>query len=143
MVKTYWDLLIYGVILIAFGIFAIIFVCVQFRKGALSKNYVIIGGALMIICMCLTSNTIISCIKDYKYVSNNEYLEADAVVVEFTYAKRDLDGNGQMTYAKPKFYIEETNEYIILHVKDVEVGEKYRIRYLPNTKICEVLYHIE
>jgi hypothetical protein len=86
---------------------------------------------------------IVPCIKDYKYVSNNEYLEADAEVVEFTYAKRDLDGNGQMTYAKPKFYIEETNEYIVLHVKDVEVGEKYRIRYLPNTKICEVLYHIE
>ena len=143
MVKIYWDLLVYGVILIAFGVFAVILVCVQFHKGILSKNYVIIGGALMLITIGLMLNSVVACIKDYKYVSNDEYLEADAEVVEFTYAKRDLDGNGQMIYAKPKFYIEETNEYIILYVKDVEVGEKYRIRYLPNTKICEVLYHIE
>ena len=77
--------------------------------------------------------------KDYKFVSNGEFLEDDGLVVEFTYIKNDLDGNGYTQYSKPKFYIEDKDKYIILNVANVEVGKTYRIRYLPNTKISEIL----
>ncbi len=76
-------------------------------------------------------------------VINNEYVEDSAVVVEFTYVHKDLDGNGRVQYSKPKFYIENKNKYIILNVANVEIGKEYRIRYYPNTKICEILYCIE
>ena len=43
---------------------------------------------------------------------------------------------------KPKFYLIEKNEYIVLNVKDVELGETYAIRFYPNTKICDVIEKI-
>ena len=70
-------------------------------------------------------------------------MEDEATVVEFTCVRDDPDGNGQTQYSQPKFYIESKDEYIVLYVSNVEIGRKYRIRYLPNTKICEVIYCIE
>ena len=59
------------------------------------------------------------------------------------YIKRDYDGNGEVLYRKPKFFIVETGEYIVLNTKEVSKGKKYTIKYYPNTKICEVTEYIE
>ena len=52
------------------------------------------------------------------------------------------DGSGRQENSKPKFYLIEKDEYIVLNVKDVELGETYIIRFYPNTKICEVIERI-
>ena len=75
---------------------------------------------------------------DYPMVSKGEGIVETAIVVEFTYENQNLDGNGEPIQAKPKFYIPSKNTYVI-KVANVEIGETYRIRYLPHTKICEIL----
>lgn len=57
--------------------------------------------------------------------------------VEFTYANANLDGNGETQYAKPKFFVERTGQFIVLYASDIELGKQYIVRYYPNTKICE------
>ena len=65
-----------------------------------------------------------------------------AKVVNFTVSCFDYDGSGGQENSKPKFYLIEKNEYIVLNVKDVELGETYVIRFYPNTKICDVIEKI-
>ena len=98
---------------------------------------------LSAIILLLSTCSIIPYIKDYSIVSNSGFLEDDAILIEFTYIRNDPDGNGETQYSKPKFYIEEKNEYIILNLANVEVGKKYRIRYLPNTKLSEIVCCIQ
>ena len=103
----------------------------------------------MIICSCISfafstlyASKFTLCCKDYNYVSNNTYIEEKAKVVEFTVSRIDYDGNGMQRNSKPKFYLIEKDEYIVLNVKDVEVGKIYIIRFYPNTKICDVIKKI-
>ena len=42
-----------------------------------------------------------------------------------------------------KFHITETDEYVILHQSDLELGKKYRIIYYPNTRLCMVADIVE
>ncbi len=44
--------------------------------------------------------------------------------------------------SKPKFYLIDKDEYIVLNIKNVELNEIYIIRYYPNTKIGEVVEKI-
>lgn len=44
--------------------------------------------------------------------------------------------------SKPKFYLIDKDEYIVLNMKNVELNEIYIIRYYPNTKIGEVVEKI-
>lgn len=91
----------------------------------------------------ILANCFLLCLKDYKYYSTGTYVEITGTVVEFMYVKRDNDGNGKVMYRKPKFLIEETGEYIVLNVKDVNIGETYTVKYYPNTKICGAVERIE
>ncbi len=72
-------------------------------------------------------------------MSSGTYIEEKAQVVEFTVSRISADGNGKLENRKPKFYLIEKDEYIVLYEKDVEVGGVYVIRYYPNTKICEII----
>lgn len=143
MIERYWISLVFSVFAVVFSVCLIIFVSWLFLKGTLTKKYFVGAIVALIVAIILGLCWMIPFIKDYKYVSANECLEADAVVVEFTCVEQNLDGNGQTSYTKPKFYIEENNEYVVLYATSVEVGKKYRIRYLPNSKLCDVLYTLE
>ena len=143
MQKTYWTLYAISLLGILFSIAIVGVVVGFFIKKHMGKPCFIISLLFSIVFMFICLFSFIPCVQDYKIVKENSFLEDDALMVEFTYVREDLDGNGQRNYAKPKFYIESKNEYVILKVKDVEIGKKYRIRYYPHTKICEILYCVE
>lgn len=144
MWKNYWTLFFLGWCGSSFLVLVVLGAFVLTYKGLLSKKYFIVSFliSLLAIIVCIYA-LIIPCMKDYPMAREGEYIEVDAVVIEFTDVWQDLDGTGEIYYTKPKFYIESTDEYVVLNAADVKVGKTYRIRYLPNTKICEVLYEIE
>lgn len=143
MLKNYWTLfylsLIGAVVFLCLFTLGFIFMKKVFlvKKNGLILLVASSVASLFLVIICV--NMFIRCCKDYHYVVNNTYLEEKAQVVEFTHSRRDYDGNGQIIYRKPKFYLIDRDEYIVLNVKDVEVGETYIIRYYPNTKICDVI----
>lgn len=146
MVKNYWTL--FYLTLIGMIIFVSLFILgfVFAKKLFLDKKY---GIILLIVCSCvsfalstLCASKFGLCCKDYNYVVNNTYIEEKAKVVEFTVSRFDYDGSGRQENSKPKFYLIEKDEYIVLNVKDVEIGETYIIRFYPNTKICDVIEKI-
>lgn len=146
MVKNYWTL--FCLTLIGTIVFFSIFVLglIFMKKIFLTKKY---GLILLIITSCVLITLIVLCVskfslccKDYQYVKNNAYLEEKAMVVEFMESHFDYDGNGEQSYSKPKFYLIEKNEYIVLNAKNVELGETYIIRFYPYTKICEIIKKI-
>ena len=147
MVRNYWAL--FYLTLIGMIIFVLLFILgfIFAKKVFLNKKY---GIILLILCSCasfalsiLCANTFTLCCKDYCYVSNNTYMEEKATVVAFTYSRIHYDGNGRRENSSPKFYLIEKDEYIVLHAKDVEVGQTYLIRFYPNTKICQVVEKIQ
>ena len=143
MIRTYWTIIAIDTVGILLSIFMAVIVSNCFLKGMLTKEYFVGANIAIVVAIILGLCWMIPLIKDYKYVINDKCLEADAVVVEFTCIEQDLDGNGQTSYTKPKFYIEESNEYVVLYASNVEVGKKYRIRYLPNSRLCEIVSLIE
>ena len=132
--------------LIGIIIFAVIliFLIVFSKKIILSKKYgmILLFFISLVICTLSVSKFILCC-KDYKYFSTGTYIEVTGTVVDYMDIKRDYDGNGEVVYRKPKFFIVETGEYIVLNTKEVSKGKKYTIKYYPNTKICEVTEYIE
>ena len=142
MQKTYWTF--FGVLLlgIAISILLILLITILFLKRMLRKNFFIGYTIVLLFVVFLCIYFFVPCVKDYPIVIKGAYLEDDARVVSFTYVRDHPDGNGQTQYSKPKFYIESKDVYIILIANDVEIGKEYRIRYYPNTGICEVVYCI-
>lgn len=139
MEKNY--LALFWVSLIGMIIFAMtmIVLLVFSKKIILLKKYSMVIIFLISLIMCsLSSNKFFLCYKDYKYFSTGTYIEVTGTVVDYTDIKRDYDGNGEIIYRKPKFFIAETGEYIVLNTKNAIKGKCYTIRYYPNTKICEV-----
>ena len=143
MVRDYWTLFYLSLIV---GIFILVLICcviIFAKKIFLSKKYGTIGlllllsFALLIASLCAVK--FVACCKDYQLVSNNTYIEDEATVVEFTSIQRDWDGNGEIRYRQPKFYIPEKDEYIVLNIKDVVLSETYIVRYYPNTAIGEIV----
>ena len=120
-----------------------VIVSVLFAKRKLSLKYCIIAELVLTVLLFVGIYRFTFCAKDYELVKNDTFMEETLTVIEFTEVYRDLDGNGQVSYAKPMFYNREKDEYIILYTTDVEVGKTYRIRYYPNTKICEILYCVD
>ncbi len=143
MQKTYWTIFVLGLLGVLFSILLIVSILILTARGLLNKKHCIVAEAVSFFAIIISLHLLIPCVKDYKFVSNGEFLEDDGLVVEFTYIKNDLDGNGYTQHSKPKFYIEDKDKYIILNVANVEVGKTYRIRYLPNTKISEIVSCIE
>ena len=146
MVKNYWTLFcltsIGMIVFISLFVLGFLFA----KKIFLDKKN---GIILLIFSSCISlalsvwcASTFSLCCKDYKYVANNTYLEEKAKVVEFTVSRFDYDGSGRQEHIKPKFYLVEKEEYIVLNVKGVELGETYIIRFYPNTKICDVIEKI-
>lgn len=144
MTKNY--LTLFWLSLIGIIIFAVIliFLIVFSKKIILSKKYgmILLFFISLVICALSVSKFILCC-KDYKYFSTGTYIEVTGTVVDYMDIKRDYDGNGEIVYRKPKFFIVETGEYIVFNTKEVNKGKKYTIKYYPNTKICEVTEYIE
>lgn len=117
------------------------------KRLFLAKPYGLVKLAAVVVVfvffVAVSCLNFVRCCRDYRYVTNDTYVEEKAKVVEFTYSKRDYDGNGQIINAKPKFLIVDKGEYIILNAKNVDVGKTYIIRYYPNTRICEIVQEIQ
>ena len=144
MTKNY--LTLFWLSLIGIIIFAVIliFLIVFSKKIILSKKYgmILLFFISLVICALSVSKFILCC-KDYKYFSTGTYIEVTGTVVDYMDIKRDYDGNGEVVYRKPKFFIVDTGEYIVFNTKEVNKGKKYTIKYYPHTKICEVTEYIE
>ena len=147
MEQDFWALFFLTLIGSIVSFLTIILGTVFIKRIFLKKKY---GIALFILFLCffvaltgLCVRIFVLCYKDLDYVLNHTYIEEQAKVVDFMQKERDLDGNGQIDYRNPKFYLIEQDEYIVLHAKDVEINGIYIIRYYPNTKICEVVEKME
>ena len=143
MQTTYWKL--FGVSLA--GIILSVILCavmvVLLLKRKISVKYFIIGAAVILLCAFIGTYIFIPCVKDYEFAANGTFIEENATVVEFTYVRDDPDGNGKTQYSLPKFYIDSKDEYVVLHTSGVELGKTYKIRFYPNTRICEIVAVIE
>jgi hypothetical protein len=146
MVKNYWILfcltLIGMIVCISLFVLGFLFAKKIFLDKKNGIILLILSSCISLALSVLCASTFSLCCKDYKYVSNNTYLEEKAKVVEFTVSRFDYDGSGRQEHRKPKFYLVEKEEYIVLNVIGVEVGETYIIRFYPNTKICDVIEKI-
>lgn len=147
MVKLYWALFFLALMGMITCILLFTLGFIYAKRVFLGKQY---GVILLIICSCISlalsslfTVKFVACCKDYRYVSNNTYMEEKATVVAFTYSRIHYDGNGRRENSSPKFYLIEKDEYIVLHAKDVEVGQTYLIRFYPNTKICQVVEEVQ
>ncbi|MBQ8896318.1 MAG: hypothetical protein IJY88_05965 [Clostridia bacterium] len=147
MEKGFWLILISSSILLLM-VFIGIVLCVKNRKRIVdNENNANILFKLAIIPVFLVlvyfGQTNINCWKDYKYVRNDTYIEVEAEVIRYTYVKRaNWESTEDYVVEDPLFYIAETDEYIILDVKNVKVGKTYLIRFYPNSRICEIVEEI-
>lgn len=147
MEKGFWLILISSSILLLM-VFIGIVLCVKNRKRIVdNENNANILFKLAIIPVFLVlvyfGQTFINCCKDYKYVRNDTYIEVEAEVIRYTYVKRaNWESTEDYVVEDPLFYIAETDEYIILDVKNVKVGKTYLIRFYPNSRICEIVEEI-
>ena len=146
MVKNYWSLFYLTLIGTIAFVSLFVFIFIFSKKVFLNKKH---GIPLLIICACTTfvlsaicANLFTLCCKDYRYICTGTYIEEKAKVVEFTVSYFDYDGSGRQENSKPKMHLIEKDEYVVLNVKGVEVGETYIIRFYPNTKICDVIEKI-
>lgn len=138
MYRTYWTSLVLLAVFILLSIVFTVLILILTGKGILNKKF-LFSTIFLLLVLFFSIYSIIPYIKDYKFISQGIFLEDTATVVEFTYTKKHFDGNGESQFSEPKFYIESKDQYIILKVSDVSLGKKYKIRYLPNTRICEIL----
>ena len=143
MQKTYWSL--FGLSLTGIILSVILFLAliILLSKHILSVKYFVCYTSIILLVAIASIYIFIPCMKDYNFAKNNIFMEENLTVVEFTYVRGDPDGNGKIQYSAPRFYIQDKNEYIILYTADVEIGKTYRVRFFPNTRICEVLYCIK
>ena len=147
MVRTYWEIfylsLIGGILCLGFLVLGVVFIKKLFigkRHGMLKFSVITV---VLVFAVLVCGIKFLQCCKDYQYVVGGLFEEERAMVITCTYAKKDLDGNGQIINAKPKFLLVDRNETVVLYAQGVEIGKTYRIRYLPNTKICEVVRCLE
>ena len=117
--------------------FTVLCTCL-FVKKKLKKSQFIGFCVALVFLASLSTYMFIPAMQDYEMVTSGDYLEETAVVICFTHAYSD-EGNPEIHYSQPKFYIPEKDEYVILHATNVEIGKTYRIRYYPHTKICEAV----
>lgn len=117
-----------------------VLVMILFAKRKLSLKYCISAELVLTVLLLVGIYRFTFCAKDYELVKNDAFMEETLEMIEFTETYRD---DGYISYSCPKFYNREKDEYIILYTTDVEVGKTYRIRYYPNTRICEILYCVD
>ena len=138
MLTEYWLLFALSVTgLASAGVFAVLCTCL-FVKKKINKPYFIGFCVALSFLAILSTYMFIPTIQDYEMAISGEYLEETAVVVCFTRVYRD-EFEPDPHYSRPKFYIPEKDEYVILNAANVEIGKTYRIRYYPHTKICEAV----
>lgn len=122
------------VAIVIIGIFFILF----FRKRLSLKIWLFSVISMGLVTLFMVFAYAIPCAKDYEYVKRDECIEIYGRVTEFTKSK---NSDGEIIYSRPKFLIVGTAEYIVFpSCTGVEIGKTYKIQYLPNTKICEVIY---
>ena len=137
MERQYWSLFIILMIALIGLLGCFLFFLVMYIKRKLDIRFFI--ATIVIIAFACVYNVyhFIPLIQDLDMVRKHEYMEDIGTVVEFTEVSQISEGNGQIDYSKPLFYISEKDAYIILHLKNVQVGETYRIKYYPHSKIAE------
>ena len=137
MERQYWSLFIILIIALI-GLFGCcLFSFVMYLKRKCDIRFFIAAIVIIGLACVYTVKHLIPLIKDLDMVSKHEYVEDIGTVVEFTEVRKTNEGNGQIDYSKPLFYIPEKETYIILYLKEVQVGKTYRIKYYPHSKIAE------
>jgi len=123
------------IILIVFGFIKFKKVGVQFRVGML------VAGVILIILSCSNSMLFSKYYKDYVYLKSNAPIQIEGKVVGYASAVSGDDLT--VTQAWPVVLIDETKEQISLNViqaeKKLQIDQKYKFFYLPNTKIAEII----
>ena len=143
MQADYWTLFTLSLTGIILSVILCAVMAVLFVKRKIHLKYFLVGATVLLLCIFACAYIFVPCVKDYELAANGNFIEENATVVEFTYVRDDPDGNGETQYSSPKFYIESKDEYVVLNVSGVEIGKTYRIRFYPNTGICEIVGVVE
>jgi len=145
MVERYWQMLNSMVVFTIISVVLIILITIlkALKVTRLSNLGAVCGILVLIISLLISCKEVYVFAKDYDMVISGEYEEEDMILIDYLRIYRDLDGNGQISYSEPKFYIPSKDEYIVLYLADLEIGKTYRIRYYPNCKTAEVLYCVD
>ena len=138
MEKTYWKMFVLAMAGFALIVPAIVWLIIVAVQGNIRIELIVVAVASLLFALTLALHMAIPCLKDFRIVYGKRLFEEDAEVVEFT----KIDDSPKK-YTHPKFFIREKTKFVVLDMDNVEFGKKYRIRYLPNTKLCEVLYCLD
>lgn len=138
---TFWFYLIATVILILVG--ALITILIFKNKISIwSKNKLNIGFSAMIIILlsvCFFTGYKFSLhVMDYKYVKNKDFLIFEGEMIGYT-SIREGNSPDDPIYGFPVFRNKNTDEEVAFIVGATEIGKSYRLIYLPNTKIAQIL----
>ena len=143
MQTTYWTLFGISLAVVILSIILCAVIVILLLKRKITLKYFITGAVVLSLCAFIGVYILVPCIKDYEFAASGTFIEENATVIEFTYVRDHPDGNGKTQYSSPKFYLEGKDEYVLLYAPGVEIGKTYRIRFYPNTRICEIVATIE
>ena len=86
-----------------------------FLKKKIWRVLFIIGAFVLFIFNIFFINNFIKCCKNFTYVINNTYIEEKTKVVEYTTTfSFGYDGIDEQENSKPKFYLIDKDDYIVL-----------------------------
>ena len=109
MLKSFWTLFFLSLGGILLFLSLLVLDMVFIRKLFLAKAYGLIKFAAvaagLLFLIIISSVTFVHCCMDYHYIASGTFEEEKAKVVEFTYSKKDYDGNGQIINSRPKFLL--------------------------------------
>ena len=104
--ERYWQTLNVGVFLLIVCIVIIISLIISkvIKATRLSNITALCMILVLVIALLITSREVNDLAQDYDMVINGEYEEEDMLLVDYLNVHEDLDGKGQTSYTKPKFY---------------------------------------
>ena len=132
--KIFCRIFIIAVIALIVTLIPLVWFIIAAIQKALTIKYCLLSLAAVILALFLNLYLIIPCICDLKYVLKNEYPEEDVMVVE-----SDTSHEYSQEYCLETRLNSPINGLIVTRMKEFEPMKCYKVRYLPKTKIIEVI----
>ena len=148
LTDTYWRHLVLTIGVLILAVLLFLFLLHEIKRykasGSSFGKFETFFIGFVILCLSVfASEKLILCFLDLPRVVTNDPVEVVGEACESNFKEdfsrlEDIILNNQT-----KFHITETDEYVILHQSDLELGKKYRIIYYPNTRLCMVADIVE
>lgn len=142
--ELYWFTMICHIFLLICGIIASVIMTINYNSfiesiGKVLGIIFLIGvDGLFVTLIFFSINVILTLLKDFKSLKNNDYISIIGKVLKF---KKNIEPeSGVQINDKPIVLILDTSEEVELIINDkIMIGEIYKFNYLKNCKIAEVI----